>query len=527
MRTVRPLSGALVALALASVLSAQTQQTVDRVDDLFFPQRTMQFEEFEDGSILVTDLEQQIWFPTFDAYARSSYFQENGLRCGTDSLPHPAARGTTGDCSNSNTNPAAEYAPSGGTLYQIPVVFHVLHDTNGAGNISDALINSQIDVLNEDFRAMAGTNGAGGTDTRIEFTLAAVTRTASKRFFNDRGDYWTGRAWDTTRYLNIYSNKAGGNLGYAYVPSGGGVVGNTWDRVVIYWAAVGRPAPYGSPYDLGRSGTHEVGHYLGLYHTFQGGCASGSAPACWSNGDLICDTNPEGSANFSPCSRSTCGSPDPTNNYMDYSDDVCMNAFTEEQARRMRCTLANFRVDLGDTGGNLPGKATGPSPANGATGVSTSASLSWSAGNGATSHDVYFGTNSTPGAGEFQGNQAGTSFSPGTLANSTTYYWRIDEVNANGTTTGDVWSFTTTSGGGGGIALTANGYKVKGVQHADLSWSGAAGAVDVFRDGNLIAGGVSGSTYTDNIGVKGGGSYVYQVCEAGGGPCSNTANVVF
>ena len=61
----------------------------------------------------------------------------------------------------------------------------------------------------------------------------------------------------------------------------------------------------------------------------------------------------------------------------------------------------------------------------------------------ASSHDVYFGTDSTPDASEFKGNQSGTTFNPGTLTAGTTYYWRIDHVNAQGTTTGDVWSFTT------------------------------------------------------------------------------------
>ena len=69
--------------------------------------------------------------------------------------------------------------------------------------------------------------------------------------------------------------------------------------------------------------------------------------------------------------------------------------------------------------------------------------VSWSDGGGATSYDVYFGTDSSPDSGELRGNQAGTSFDPGTLAYSTTYYWRIDAVNTAGTTTGDVWSFTT------------------------------------------------------------------------------------
>ena len=87
-----------------------------------------------------------------------------------------------------------------------------------------------------------------------------------------------------------------------------------------------------------------------------------------------------------------------------------------------------------------PGKATSPSPSTSATGVDSSTDLSWTAGSGATSHDVYFGTSNPP---SFVQNQAGTTYDPGALNDDTTYYWRIDEVNSSGTTTGDVWSFTT------------------------------------------------------------------------------------
>jgi len=88
-----------------------------------------------------------------------------------------------------------------------------------------------------------------------------------------------------------------------------------------------------------------------------------------------------------------------------------------------------------------PGLAANPNPANGSSGLGLNSNLSWSAGSLATSHDVYFGT--SPDFQSFQGNQGGTTFDPGTLAYFTTYYWRIDEVNADGTTTGDLWSFTT------------------------------------------------------------------------------------
>ncbi|MGK0190268.1 MAG: hypothetical protein ACI9R3_006091 [Verrucomicrobiales bacterium] len=87
----------------------------------------------------------------------------------------------------------------------------------------------------------------------------------------------------------------------------------------------------------------------------------------------------------------------------------------------------------------VPGTASAPAPGTGATGVSISSSLSWTAGSGAESHDVYFGTTASPA---FQGNQADTSYSP-TLSFSTTYFWRVDEVNTTGTTTGIVWTFTT------------------------------------------------------------------------------------
>ncbi len=92
--------------------------------------------------------------------------------------------------------------------------------------------------------------------------------------------------------------------------------------------------------------------------------------------------------------------------------------------------------------GDPPGAAGSPSPTDGATDVPLDAILTWSAGANTASHDVYFGTNPAPGGGEFQSNQPGTSFDP-ILVNDVTYFWRIDEVNANGTTTGSVWSFTT------------------------------------------------------------------------------------
>ena len=114
-------------------------------------------------------------------------------------------------------------------------------------------------------------------------------------------------------------------------------------------------------------------------------------------------------------------------------------------------SLDNLYVDalftVSEAASTPPDAATSPGPIDGATSVALSPTLTWDSGALATSHDVYFGTNPTPSTGEFQGNQSGTSFSPGALTESTIYYWVVDEVNGVGTTSGTVWSFTTSAGG--------------------------------------------------------------------------------
>ncbi|MGA2092466.1 MAG: CotH kinase family protein, partial [Sedimentisphaerales bacterium] len=130
-----------------------------------------------------------------------------------------------------------------------------------------------------------------------------------------------------------------------------------------------------------------------------------------------------------------------------------------------------------------PAKATNPSPANVATNVAVTTDLSWTPGTGATSHDVYFGTTNPP---TFQGNQTtGVTFDTGTMAKGTTYYWRIDEKNAGGTTTGDVWSFTTIVAvpGQTSAPIPANGATGLSVT-TDLSWTAGSGATshDVYFD---------------------------------------------
>ncbi|MGE3173863.1 MAG: zinc metalloprotease [Planctomycetota bacterium] len=295
------------------------------------------------------------------------------FRCGTPSVTGVANPADAPDCSLNNTNPGP-WAPNG--VLRIPVVVHVISNSGGTGNISDALVQSQITVLNEDFRALPGTAGAGGFDTEIEFFLATtdplgnptngITRHSNTTWFGDTGSYWTSIAWDTQRYLNIYTNNAGGGGVLGYVPglpqSASSGLGTTADRVVCLWSAFGRPAAGGAPYNLGRTMTHEVGHYLGLYHTFQSGCGTAS---CYTTGDRICDTNAESGPRFG-CTPSavSCGNVDPVRNYMDYSDDACFTNFTAEQAARMRCTIANYRPNLAQPGGPLASATVRNGPGN-------------------------------------------------------------------------------------------------------------------------------------------------------------------
>ncbi len=309
------------------------------------------FEVVSDTEIIIDGHTYNSWSEVHD----SGYFQLENTRCGVDPFMMQAwgveeVAGSGADCSFNRTTIDPQWDPSVNKV-RIPVVVHVIQRTNGTGFISESRVQSQIDVLNEDFLAIPGTNGAPGTDTQIEFYLATedpdgnptngITYSTNNTWFNDGGAYYNTLAWDTDRYLNIYTNSASGALGYVPDLPQGGIAGNNADRVVVLYSTFGRNAPY-APFNLGRTATHEVGHYLGLYHTFNGGCTN-----TYTGGDRIVDTNPESSPTYGcPGSRSSCGSQAPIDNYMDYSDDRCMEKFTPEQANRMRCSLFNYRPDL-------------------------------------------------------------------------------------------------------------------------------------------------------------------------------------
>jgi hypothetical protein len=140
---------------------------------------------------------------------------------------------------------------------------------------------------------------------------------------------------------------------------------------------------------------------------------------------------------------------------------------------------AGFQI-VKDTSGVLPpGPASNPTPLDATVGHASNTDLSWTAGVDAVSRNVYFGTNPSPGASEFRGNQTATTFDPGTLANGT-YYWRIDEVNADGTTTGPVWSFAVGPPAKAFRPMPWNGMKAVATNVGTLKWVAGASATCQF-----------------------------------------------
>jgi hypothetical protein len=242
-----------------------------------------------------------------------------------------------------SSSSAGRTPPGGGgsTVHggNIPVYFHVIQDSNGAGNISDSVIAQQIAVMNAAFNFSA--LGAGESWT---FTLTATTHTLNGAWYRATPGSTAETAMKNTLHqgsandLNIYTGINNGSLlGWATFPNNNSAT-NKKDGVVIANDSV----PGGTaPYDEGDTATHEVGHWMGLYHTFQGGCNG--------QGDLVADTPAEASPAFGcPIGRNSCvlkAGDDPIHNFMDYSDDACMFEFTSGQDARMDVQYSTYRLN--------------------------------------------------------------------------------------------------------------------------------------------------------------------------------------
>ncbi len=258
-------------------------------------------------------------------------------------------------------------------IIEIPIVFHILYHTDEE-NIPDSVIYSQLEVMNNDFRRMNADTvntplpfQAVAADTRIQFCMATrdpegnpttgITRTyTEKENFNFSTSNYEIKSemhfdikggkdiWDRDQYLNVWvcnPNESSSTIAFAYLPGADVNV----DGIVCNYRYFGSPSIVGGAYDYGRTMSHEAGHWLNLWHTFNG---DGDGSAC--SDDFVNDTPPQEERTFGCPSFPALGCDtiigDMYMNYMDYTDDSCANMFSAGQAERMRAALQLMRPGI-------------------------------------------------------------------------------------------------------------------------------------------------------------------------------------
>jgi Pregnancy-associated plasma protein-A len=273
-------------------------------------------------------------------------FIESGARCATgniDSIEARELQQTLEQFKQTRAQRNSEAARAQvETTTTISVYFHVINNGAGIanGDVPLSMLQEQITVLNTAF-----SGATGGATTRFQFVLAGVDRTTNATWYTmgagtqAESDAKTALRVNGANVLNFYTaNIGGGLLGWATFPSSYAGA-PTLDGVVCLFSSL--PGGSAAPFNAGHTGTHEVGHWLGLYHTFQGGCDA--------NNDYVSDTPAERSPAYGcPRGRNSCSGVafpgrDSVDNFMNYADDYCMSKFTAGQAARMDAMATLYR----------------------------------------------------------------------------------------------------------------------------------------------------------------------------------------
>ena len=252
----------------------------------------------------------------------------DGVRCGTAPTPIDVLSQVQNAIENNKSQRRTIR-----NMVNVQVAFHVIYASNGAGNISNDMIIDQIEVLNDAYAPYD-----------IVFTLGSVDYTMNDSWYNDMEQYESAYKQqlhvDPVHHLNIYTGNMPGLLGWSYMPYSWPENSYMHGVCLLYSCLPGGTA---YPYNAGDTATHEVGHYLGLSHTFLNGCSA--------TNDNVADTPQENDGNniYSCNNTDTCPNDpgmDPVHNFMTYTDDACLNQFTDGQGARMENMITTYRPGL-------------------------------------------------------------------------------------------------------------------------------------------------------------------------------------
>ncbi len=421
------------------------------------------------------------------------------------------------------------------SIITIPVVFHVVYSTS-AQNISDAQCQYQLAQLNADYARL--NSDAGNTpsvwqsiaaNTQVQFCLAVrdpngnatsgvVHKSTTVASFSDNDNVKHNSsggddAWPSASYLNIWScNLGGGLLGYAQFPGGSA----STDGVVFLYSSIGSIAHPGTaaPYNFGRTATHEIGHWLNLFHIW------GDDGTSCSGTDNCSDTPNQADENYGcpafpnvSCSNGPNG--DMFMNYMDYTDDGCMNMFTAGQASRMQATLAGSRASIQSSLGCVAPSGCGvPGGLSASSITSTSATLNWTSVSGFVSYNVQY---RIVGAGSWTSTTSTTnSKAISGLTAASNYEFQVQTVcSSTSSAFSGSGTFTTSGTGTCGVPSGLSASSVTS-SSATLNWTTVSGFVSYNVQYRIVgAGSWTSTTSTTNSkaisGLTASANYEFQV----------------